>query len=150
VSATRALAWAAATLGMNAPPIYLAPERDEGMVVVPALPPALRVGSRMLRGQSAIQLAFHCGRALSWFRSEHFVCTLVPGYPEILHALNQLEQQPGTVFSFGGEARLLRGPEHLASLQDRPERNILCSAALFAHRPHRARPRLRRHRAGPG
>ncbi len=78
VSATRAIAWAAATLGMNAPPIYLTPERDDGMVIVPALPPALRVGGRMLRGQSAIQLAFHAGRALSWFRSEHFVCTLVP------------------------------------------------------------------------
>ncbi len=77
VSATRAIAWAAATLGMNAPPIFLAPERDDGMVTVPALPPALRVGARMLRGQSAIQLAFHAGRALSWFRGEHFVCTLV-------------------------------------------------------------------------
>jgi hypothetical protein len=77
VSATRAIAWAAATLGMNAPPIFLAPERDDGMVIVPALPPALRVGARMLRGQSAIQLAFHAARSLSWLRGEHFVCTLV-------------------------------------------------------------------------
>jgi hypothetical protein len=77
VSATRAISWAAATLGMNAPPIFLAPERDDGMVIVPALPPALRVGARMLRGQSAIALAFHAARALSWLRSEHFVCTLV-------------------------------------------------------------------------
>lgn len=77
VSATRCIVWAAATLGMTAPPIYLAPERDDGLVIVPALPPALRVGARMLRGQSAIQLAFHAGRALSWLRGDHFVCTLV-------------------------------------------------------------------------
>ena len=37
------------------------------------------------------------------------VCTLVPGYPEVLHALERLEQQPGPVSSFGGDARLLRG-----------------------------------------
>jgi hypothetical protein len=78
VSATRALAWAAATMGMRPPAIHLAPERDSGIEVVTALPPAMRIGARMLRGQSAIQLAFHCGRALTWLRSEHFVCTLVP------------------------------------------------------------------------
>ncbi len=78
VSATRALTWASATMGMKEPTIYLAPDTDSGMDVVISLPPALRIGSRMLRGQSAIALAFHCGRVLSWFRSEHFVCTLVP------------------------------------------------------------------------
>ena len=33
---------------------------------------------------TAAQLAFACGRHLSWFREEHFVCTLVPnvGYLE--------------------------------------------------------------------
>ena len=35
-------------------------------------------------------------------------------------------------------------------LQDRPDRHLLRRAALLAHRPHRARPRLRRHRAGAG
>jgi hypothetical protein len=78
VSATRAIAWAAATMGMKAPPIYLLPESDVGMEIVTALPPALRVGARMLRGKTAVELAFHAGRALTWFRSEHFVCTLVP------------------------------------------------------------------------
>src|SRR5438093_6677590 len=43
-----------------------------------AVPPALRIGKPMLSGQSALQLAFHCGRHLTWFREEHFVCTLVP------------------------------------------------------------------------
>jgi hypothetical protein len=63
---------------MRPPAIYLAPERDTGIDVVTALPPAIRIGARILRGQSAIQLAFHGARALTWLRSEHFVCTLVP------------------------------------------------------------------------
>jgi hypothetical protein len=32
----------------------------------------------VLQGKNAVELAFHAGRALTWFRSEHFVCTLVP------------------------------------------------------------------------
>ncbi len=78
VSVTRALSWSAATMGLQAPPLYLHPQDDVGFEFVTAVPPALRVGARMLSGQSAIQLAFHCARQLSWFRSEHFVCTLVP------------------------------------------------------------------------
>jgi hypothetical protein len=78
VSVVRAIVWAAATLGMRAPPIYVAPEEEDGFSVAMAVPPALRVGAPMLSGQSALQLAFHCGRHLTWFREEHFVCTLVP------------------------------------------------------------------------
>lgn len=78
VSVTRALSWAAATMGLQAPALYLHPQIDVGFEFVIAVPPALRVGARMLSGQTAIQLAFHCARQLSWFRSEHFVCTLVP------------------------------------------------------------------------
>jgi hypothetical protein len=77
LSATRAIAWAAATLGLQIPPIYVAPEIDAGFQAIPGLPPAVRVGAKMLSGQSALGLAFHAGRHLSWFRSEHFVCTLV-------------------------------------------------------------------------
>jgi len=86
VSAVRALAWAAATLGMRAPPIYVAPEATQGFAVAMAVPPAIRIGGPMLSGRSAIELAFHCGRHLTWFREEHFVCTLVPtiGYLEDL------------------------------------------------------------------
>jgi hypothetical protein len=78
VSAVRAVAWAAATLGMRVPPVYIAPEATAGLAIVTAVPPALRIGPTMLSGQSAIQLAFHCARHLTWFREEHFVCTLVP------------------------------------------------------------------------
>jgi hypothetical protein len=78
VSAVRALAWSAATLGLRTPPIYLAPEIDAGFEIMICAPPATRVGQKMLSGKSAVELAFACGRHLSWYREEHFVCTLVP------------------------------------------------------------------------
>jgi hypothetical protein len=81
VSAVRALGWSAATLGMRAPPIHLAPELDTGFEIITAVPPSSRVGAKMLSGQSALALAFACGRHLSWYREEHFVCTLVPSVP---------------------------------------------------------------------
>jgi hypothetical protein len=81
VSAVRAIAWAANTLGLRTPPIFVYPHERLAFEIVPALPPAMRVGAPMLSGQSAIQLAFHCGRQLTWLREEHFVCTLVPSIP---------------------------------------------------------------------
>ncbi len=78
VSAVRALAWASATLGLQTPPIFVSPETDSGLEIVVHLPPASRIGMRMLSGQSAHQLAHHSARHLTWFREEHFVCTLVP------------------------------------------------------------------------
>jgi hypothetical protein len=81
VSAVRAIAWAANTLGLRTPPIFVDPRESLAFEIVPALPPAMRVGAPMLSGQSAIQLAFHCGRQLTWMREEHFVCTLVPSIP---------------------------------------------------------------------
>jgi hypothetical protein len=78
VSAVRAIAWAATTLGLRTPPIFVDAGERLPFEIVPALPPAMRVGSPMLTGQTAVQLAFHCARQLTWFREEHFVCTLVP------------------------------------------------------------------------
>jgi hypothetical protein len=84
ISAVRALCWAAATLGLRAPPAYAAPDLDSGFEIVTVVPPSTRIGARALSGMTAAQLAFACGRHLSWFREEHFVCTLVPsvGYLE--------------------------------------------------------------------
>jgi hypothetical protein len=81
VSAVRALAWAATTLGLRTPPIFVDPNEQLAFEIVPALPPAMRLGAPMLSGHSALQLAFRCGRQLTWFREEHFVCTLVPSIP---------------------------------------------------------------------
>ena len=78
VSAVRAVAWAAATLGIRTPPIYVDPVLDAGLEIVTVVPPSTRLGARVLSGLGAAQLAFLCGRHLAWFREEHFVCALVP------------------------------------------------------------------------
>jgi hypothetical protein len=78
VSAVRAIAWAAATLGIRTPPTYVDTSVDVGFEVVTIVPPSTRIGGRVLSGLGSAQLAFHCGRHLAWFREEHFVCTLVP------------------------------------------------------------------------
>jgi hypothetical protein len=78
VSAVRAIAWAAATIGIRTPPIHVDPELDVGFEIVAIVPPSTRIGSRVLSGLVSAQLAFHCGRHLAWYREEHFVCTLVP------------------------------------------------------------------------
>jgi hypothetical protein len=81
VSAARAIAWAAATLGLRPPPVFLAPESDTGFEMVTATPPATRAGAKVLSGLGAKALAFAAGRHLSWYREEHFVCSLVPSVP---------------------------------------------------------------------
>lgn len=78
VMAVRAVAWAAATLGIRTPPTYLVPEVDAALEIVTVVPPATRIGSRMLSGMTPAQLAFACGRHLAWYREEQFICTLVP------------------------------------------------------------------------
>lgn len=83
VSAVRALGWAAAALGMTAPPIYVAPESSGGLEIIPAVPPAIRVGGAILSGATALELAFHSARHLVWFREEYFICTLVPAVAQL-------------------------------------------------------------------
>jgi hypothetical protein len=78
VSAVRAIAWAAATLGIRTPPTYVDPELEVGFEMVTVIPPTTRIGARMLSGLGSPQLAFHCGRHMAWYREDHFVCTLVP------------------------------------------------------------------------
>jgi hypothetical protein len=78
VSAVRAIAWAAATLGIRTPPIYVDPDLEVGFEIISMVPPSTRIGARALSGLGSAQLAFHCGRHLAWYREDHFVCTLVP------------------------------------------------------------------------
>jgi hypothetical protein len=78
ISAVRAIAWAAATLGVRTPPTYVSPELDAGFEILTVVPPSTRVGARALTGLPPAQLAFACGRHLTWYREEQFICTLVP------------------------------------------------------------------------
>ena len=83
VQAVRCFSWAAAIFGMNAPPIYADADLDGTAQLVPAMPPALRLGRTLLSGRSTGELAFLAGEHLSYHRAEHVVRLLVPGVPEL-------------------------------------------------------------------
>jgi hypothetical protein len=76
LTAVRAVGWAAAILGLAAPPIYVEKSRDVAFEHIPGVPPITVVGARALSGRSQIELAFLAGRHLCWYRQEHFVRTL--------------------------------------------------------------------------
>jgi hypothetical protein len=78
LQAVRAFAWASAILGMVAPPLYADPDFDGLVEVVPAVPPATRLGQRALSGRKGGELAFLAGRNLAMQREEHFVRLLFP------------------------------------------------------------------------
>jgi hypothetical protein len=83
VQAVRCFAWAAATLGMPAPPLYTDPDFAGLVELVPGLPPSSRLGRLALAGREPRELAFVAGRHLSWYREEHFVRCLVPSIPDL-------------------------------------------------------------------
>jgi hypothetical protein len=83
LQAVRCFAWAAAILGMGAPPLYADPEFGGTVEMVPGLPPSTRLGKQSLSGRSPFELAFVAGRHLSWYREEHFVRLLIPSTPDL-------------------------------------------------------------------
>jgi len=83
ITAVRALPWAAAILGLAAPPIYVDKDRDVGYQTMPGVPPFTIVGKRVLSGKSQLQHAFLVGRHLAWYRQEHYVKTLFSGVPDL-------------------------------------------------------------------
>jgi hypothetical protein len=84
LTAVRALPWAAAILGIQAPAVYLEKERDVGYEHIPAVPPVTVVGKRVLSGRSQLEHAFLVGRHLAYYRAEHYIKTL-------FHAVQDLE-----------------------------------------------------------
>jgi hypothetical protein len=83
LQAVRCFAWAAAILGMGAPPLYADPAFHGSVEMVPGLPPSTRLGKEALSGRSPFELAFIAGRHLSWYREEHFVRLLIPSTPDL-------------------------------------------------------------------
>jgi len=78
IQAVRSFAWGAAILGMSPPHLYADPSFEGTVEMVPAVPPATRIGAQGLAGRSAPELAFLAGRHLSYFRAESFIRLLVP------------------------------------------------------------------------
>jgi hypothetical protein len=83
VQAVRCFAWASAILGTSAPPLYVDPEFPGVAELVPAMPPATRLGARALSGRSAGELAFLAGRQLAYHREEHIVRLLMPDVTDL-------------------------------------------------------------------
>lgn len=78
IQAVRCFTWAAAILGMTPPALYVDPELEQTVDMVPAVAPAARLGSLALSGRNSAELAFLAGKHLAYHRSEHFVRLLVP------------------------------------------------------------------------
>ena len=83
VSAVRALAWAAAILGVGVPTVVVDPKCEGEFVHSPSLPPMTLVASRALKGRAQRELAFMAGRHLAMYRAEHYVRTLFPSVPDL-------------------------------------------------------------------
>ncbi|MEP7052442.1 MAG: hypothetical protein ABJB12_18895 [Pseudomonadota bacterium] len=83
ITAVRALPWAAAIMGLAAPPIYLEKDRESGYALIPGVPPFSAVGKHVLTGRTQLEHAFLVGRHLSWYRQEHFVKLLFPAVPDL-------------------------------------------------------------------
>jgi hypothetical protein len=76
LTAVRAVAWAAAVLGLAAPPLYLEKDREVAFAHIPGVPPSTIIGKRALSGRSQLELAFLAGRHMCFYRAEHFLKTL--------------------------------------------------------------------------
>jgi hypothetical protein len=76
LTAVRALGWAAAILGLAAPPVFVEKARAVAFEHIPGVPPMTVVGARALSGRTQLELAFLAGQHLCWYRQEHFVRTL--------------------------------------------------------------------------
>jgi hypothetical protein len=83
VSAVRAIAWAAAVLGVGMPTVVVDPKCEGEFVHTPALPPMTLVASGALSGRAQLELAFLAGRHLTMYRAEHYVRALFPAVPDL-------------------------------------------------------------------
>jgi hypothetical protein len=77
LQAVRCFTWGGAILGIGSPPLFADPAYGGLVEMLPALPPAARLGKRVLSGRSPFELAFVTGCHLAWYREEHFVRLLV-------------------------------------------------------------------------
>lgn len=83
VQAVRCFAWASAILGMNAPPIFVMPDWEGTCQMVPAMPPAMKLGHLALSGRSGAELSFLAGRQLAFHREHHFMRILIPSIQDL-------------------------------------------------------------------
>jgi hypothetical protein len=83
IQAVRCFAWAAAILGMHPPALFVYPDYDGTVELVPAMPPATKIGGKSLSGRSAAELAFIAGKHLAQHRAQEFMRALIPGIADL-------------------------------------------------------------------
>ena len=83
LQAVRCFSWAASILGMNPPKLYVYPEVNSTVEMIPGLPPVSRLGKQSLSGRSPAELAFLAGRHLAYYREEMFVRALLPSIADL-------------------------------------------------------------------
>jgi hypothetical protein len=83
IQAVRCFAWASAILGMHAPMLFVDPDFDGTAELVPAMPPATKIGAKSLSGRSAAELAFIAGKHLAHHRAQEFIRALIPGIADL-------------------------------------------------------------------
>jgi hypothetical protein len=83
IQAVRCFAWAAAILGMHAPALFVDADYDGTTELVPAMPPATKIGQKSLSGRSAAELAFIAGKHLAQHRAQEFMRALIPGIADL-------------------------------------------------------------------
>lgn len=83
IQSVRCFAWAAAILGMHAPALFVDPDFDGTTELVPAMPPATKIGQKALSGRSAAELAFIAGKHLAQHRAQEFIRALIPGIADL-------------------------------------------------------------------
>ncbi len=83
IQAVRCFAWASAILGMHAPVLFVDPDFDGTAELVPAMPPATKIGAKSLSGRGAAELAFIAGKHLAHHRAQEFIRALIPGIADL-------------------------------------------------------------------
>jgi hypothetical protein len=83
IQAIKCFSWASSILGMAPPPLFADPDYEGVVEMVPAMPPATRIGQKALSGRSASELAFLAGRHLTYHREHEFMRALIPAIPDL-------------------------------------------------------------------
>ncbi len=110
-SVVRTFQWAARFLGVRCPDLY-AVDDPPGILSIRAAEPSTVLGSAVLSGRSAKDLAFLAARHLTFYRPEHHVLLYYPtreALTALLFAAVQLGLPEGASTSVPAEVRALRG-----------------------------------------
>lgn len=79
----RGVVWAATVLDVPVPSIYVLDDVPGGLAAAQVDEPTLAVGPSVLSGLSLAELAFVCGRHLTYYRPEHYPLVFFPTLPEL-------------------------------------------------------------------